>query len=71
MVAKKIYNDSVWDEYVETGLVKGFSIEGFFSEGLNSYDLSEHRLGLSEEEADYVLSKIEGMISDKLNELNS
>lgn len=44
MVAKKIYSDSVWNEYVETGLVKGFSIEGFFSEGLNSYELSEQNL---------------------------
>jgi len=28
----KIDNDRIWDEYVKTGLVKGFSVEGFFSE---------------------------------------
>jgi hypothetical protein len=32
MVSVKVYNDEVWDEYVKSGRVKGFSIEGFFSD---------------------------------------
>ena len=32
MVALKIYNDEVWDVYVKTGKVKGFSLEGFFDD---------------------------------------
>lgn len=32
MVALKIYNDEVWDAYVKTGKVKGFSLEGFFDD---------------------------------------
>ena len=28
----KVYNDQVWTEYVKTGLVKGFSIEGYFAD---------------------------------------
>lgn len=32
MVSVKVNNDEVWDEYVETGKVKGFSIEGYFSD---------------------------------------
>lgn len=28
----KIDNDNIWQEYVKTGLLKGFSVEGFFSE---------------------------------------
>lgn len=28
----KVYNDEVWDEYVKTGKVKGFSIEGLFTD---------------------------------------
>ena len=28
----KVYNDEIWQEYVKTGLVKGFSIEGYFSD---------------------------------------
>jgi hypothetical protein len=32
MVSVKVYNDEVWNEYVKTGKVKGFSIEGYFSD---------------------------------------
>jgi hypothetical protein len=32
MVTMKVANDQIWNEYVKTGLVKGFSIEGFFAE---------------------------------------
>lgn len=28
----KIDNKKIWDDYVKTGLVKGFSIEGFFEQ---------------------------------------
>jgi hypothetical protein len=32
MISMKVENKQVWDEYVKTGIVKGFSIEGFFAE---------------------------------------
>jgi hypothetical protein len=32
MVSVKVNNDEVWDEFVKTEKVKGFSIEGFFSD---------------------------------------
>jgi succinate dehydrogenase/fumarate reductase flavoprotein subunit len=32
MVSMKVDNPKIWDEYVKTGMVKGFSIEGFFAE---------------------------------------
>lgn len=35
VVAMKVYNDQVWDEYVKTGKVKGFSIEGYFANKVN------------------------------------
>jgi hypothetical protein len=31
-VLMKVDDDSLWEEYVKTGKVKGFSIEGYFSE---------------------------------------
>ena len=34
MVAMKVKNKQVWDEYVKTGKVKGFSVEGFFIDQL-------------------------------------
>lgn len=30
--AIKVNNDKVWDEFVKTGMVKGFSIEGYFAD---------------------------------------
>ena len=33
----KVNNKQVWDEYVKTGRVKGFSVEGYFSEKLDRY----------------------------------
>lgn len=32
MISMKVDNPKVWEDYVKTGLVKGFSIEGFFAE---------------------------------------
>ena len=32
MVSMKVNNQSVWNEFVKTGKVKGFSIEGYFSD---------------------------------------
>ena len=32
MVSVKVNNDEVWEEYVKSGKVKGFSIEGFFQD---------------------------------------
>jgi len=38
MVAMKVYNDKVWDDYVQTGKVKGFSIEGYFADSIEASD---------------------------------
>ena len=35
MVAMKVDNDDIWNNYVKEGKVKGFSIEGFFADKLN------------------------------------
>ena len=34
MVSVKCNNDEIWNDYVKTGAVKGFSIEGFFTDNL-------------------------------------
>ena len=34
MGAIKVNNDEVWNDYVKTGKVKGFSIEGYFVDKL-------------------------------------
>ncbi len=53
MVAMKVYNDNVWQEYVKTGKVKGFSIEGYFLNKANSSSVAES------ESVDNLLSRIE------------
>lgn len=35
MVSVKVNNEEVWDEFVKTGRVKGFSIEGYFTDDSN------------------------------------
>lgn len=34
MVSMKVYDDSVWSDYVKTGKVNGFSIEGHFADAM-------------------------------------
>ena len=31
----KVDNDKIWNDYVKTGKVKGFSIEGYFADKVN------------------------------------
>ena len=60
----KIDNDEIWNDYVKTGDVKGFSIEGLFGHNLveatKDY-LTKDIEELTEEEAHLVLSKIKAM----------
>ena len=38
----KVKNLSVWEEWVKTGRVKGYSVEGFFSDKLEQYHTEEN-----------------------------
>ena len=53
MVSMKVNNDDVWENYVKTGKVKGFSIEGYFTDKLAMS--SEF---VTEEEATEILEEI-------------
>ena len=63
----KIDNDEIWNDYVKTGEVKGFSIEGLFGHNLVSAALVDELYltkeisDLSEQEAAMVLSKIKAL----------
>tara|TARA_R110000803_G_scaffold4901_1_gene16270 strand:+ start:2296 stop:2895 length:600 start_codon:yes stop_codon:yes gene_type:complete len=46
MGAVKVNNDKIWNEYVKTGKVKGFSIEGYFADKM---ERPKDSVGLSEE----------------------
>ena len=61
MVSMKVYNDEVWNNYVKTGKVKGFSIEGYFADKINmSYIQNE------EKKAEEQLKAIEEIIRSDL-----
>ena len=69
MGAVKVNNDEVWNDFVKTGKVKGFSIEGYFADKMErpkDKDLKEELSKIEEAEAEYMLSQIKAVIkSDK------
>ena len=62
MGAVKVNNDEVWNDYVKTGKVKGFSIEGYFADKM---ERPKDSVGLSEDkEADDLLDKIKEILTN-------
>ena len=49
MISVKCNNDEIWNDYVKTGAVKGFSIEGFFTDNLDERPLESVEEYSSEE----------------------
>jgi len=49
MGAVKVTNDDVWENYVKTGKVKGFSIEGYFAD---KAERPQDSIGMSQQEID-------------------
>jgi len=61
----KVENDQIWNDYVKTGKVKGFSIEGYFADKMETPSdrgLSEDLSAIEELEAESLLSTIKGII---------
>ena len=59
MVSMKVNNEDVWQNYVKSGKVKGFSIEGYFVDKVN---LKSELSTIEEEEAMQMLSTIRGIV---------
>ena len=68
MLSMKVLNDDVWNNYVKTGKVKGFSIEGYFANKLerpnepNELSVQEELKIIEEQEAEYLLSQVTAII---------
>lgn len=60
MVSMKVNNPEIWDGWVKTGRVKGFSIEGYFVDKLNF--AKQEMEQIEEQEAALLLSQIVGII---------
>lgn len=67
MGAVKVNNDEIWNEYVKTGKVKGFSIEGYFADKMEKP--KDKVLDMSEQNADLLLSEIEKIVKGEKVEL--
>jgi len=62
MGAVKVNNDQIWEEFVKTGKVKGFSIEGYFADKMERP--KEPVNDFEEEEAEEMLSVIRSIIRE-------
>ena len=61
MVSLKINNETIWNDFVKTGLVKGFSIEGFFTTKFDNYS----KVNINEDEK--ILNEIKRLIKEEEN----
>jgi hypothetical protein len=55
MISMKVNNDEVWNDYVKSGKVKGFSIEGYFADKAS---IKESKEDMSEIESQKKLEEI-------------
>ena len=73
MISMKVENDEVWNDYVKSGKVKGFSIEGYFADKakINKPNLKSEMQAIEDNEAEYMLSDIKNILSNEKVELES
>ena len=63
MGAVKVNNDEVWNDYVKTGKVKGFSIEGYFADKMERPKESV-AMSQEEQEAKLIIDKLKDLFSE-------
>jgi len=64
MGSVKVNNEEVWNDYVKTGKVKGFSIEGYFADKMPrpQESIEETLAKIEEEEAETLLATVKAII---------
>ena len=70
----KVNNDQIWNEFVKTGKVKGFSIEGYFADKMerpNDQTIKDELAAIEESEAEYLLSQVIAVLKNEDVELES
>lgn len=60
----KVDNDDIWNDYVKTGLVKGFSIEGYFADKAEAPQDKAIKDELSKQEAQILIDKLKELFKD-------
>ena len=61
----KVNNNQVWEEFVKTQAVKGFSIEGYFADKMERPKESLKEELTEEKEAEQLLSKIKNILTNE------
>jgi hypothetical protein len=56
MVSMKVNNEDIWNEYVKSGKVKGFSIEGWFMQRESTIEINTELSRIEQEEGEHLLS---------------
>ena len=56
MVSMKVNNEDIWNEYVKSGKVKGFSIEGWFLQRESAIEINTELSRIEAEEGEHLLS---------------
>ena len=65
MGAIKVNNNEVWNEYVKTGKVKGFSVEGYFADKMERP--KDNTINdLNEQESEEMLEAVRKLFSEKI-----
>ena len=68
MVSMKVNNEEVWDDYVKSGKVKGFSIEGYFTDEVAMSQIEQLE---EENEAKQILLEVANVILGDKYELST
>jgi hypothetical protein len=76
--AVKVNNDKIWEEFVKTGKVKGFSIEGYFAdkmdrakEAIKDFSSDKVLQDIEQGEAEYLLNEVKAILKDEQIDLES
>ena len=67
--AVKVDNDEVWETFVKTGKVRGFSIEGFFMDKMEQRPkdktIKDELAKIEEQEAEFLLQELSNIVQSK------
>jgi hypothetical protein len=58
MASVKVEDDTIWNDYVKTGKVKGFSLEGYFADKLEE----KKQLSKQQNDDDILIEKIKQLL---------
>ena len=69
----KVNNDKIWNEFVRTNKVKGFSIEGYFADRMErpKESIEEELAAIDELEAEYLLTQVTAILKNEEVDLES